>query len=127
MTLEFGEDLYLAVAYECAIRLENAGDVIDRLKEEDLVAEFGVVGGVEPYVISDFGQRNDVVLDFYSVPAGKANGLKKVKGFDSEDEERYVFLGDGKRDEVLAEKLEWTYYDFGKIARQEGWDVEREA
>jgi len=126
MPLEFGDDLHLAVAYECAVRLESVGDVIDHLKGEDLVAEFGVVGGVEPYVISDFAQRHDVVFDFYSVPAGKANGLKNAKDAVT-DGERYVFLGDGRRDEVLAEKLRWGYHDFDGVARQEGWDVEREA
>jgi len=127
MTLEFGDDLYLAVAYECAIRLENPGEVIDSVKEKNLIAEFGIVGGVEPYVITDFGQKHGVVIDFYSVPPGKSNGLKKAKGLDPADEERYVFLGGGKRDEVLAEKLGWEYYGFKEVAHKEGWDVEPEA
>jgi len=113
-------EVNLAVAYDGIVELDDPGFALSDL---DLrVDELGVVGNVKPYTVNDLGRRHDVNVDFYGVPPGKKNGLESGLADDPNHDPRYVFLGTGRRDEVLAEKLGWEYHDFYEVAEEEGWE-----
>lgn len=114
------ENVTLAVAYDGLMDLDDPGTALTDLWLR--VDEFGVVGNVKQYVVNDMGDRHNVGIDFYSTPPGKKNGLVRGMSNDPTHNPRYVFLGTGRRDEVLAEKLDWEYHDFYEIAEEEGWE-----
>ncbi|MDY6765607.1 MAG: hypothetical protein SV377_08025 [Halobacteria archaeon] len=100
--------------------IQNVGEVLRGLK--DLVGELGVMSdSVEPYVINDLGRKHDVHIDFYSLPSGKLEGLKRAKKEDHPPQTNYVFVGSGVRDETVAQKAGWEYIDIDDAIDEEWW------
>ena len=120
--MDLDGDVNLAVAYDGIVELEDPGTALTDLWLR--VDELGVVGNVESHVVTDLGMKHDVHIDFYAVPPGKKNGLVRGKSSEPDPEQRprHLFLGTSRRDEVLAEKMDWEYRDFYEVAEEEGWE-----
>jgi len=118
--IDLDEDLIVAVAYDGLMELDDVGAALEslRLHADDL----GIVGNVKQYVVNDMGYKYDVPIDFYATPPGKKNGLVRGRKTVLDADPRHVFLGTGRRDEVLAEKMDWEYYDFYEVAEERGWE-----
>jgi hypothetical protein len=114
------DDINLAVAYDGIVELEDPGHALNDLKLR--VDELGIVGNVKSHTANALGNKHDVHVDFHSVPPGKKNGLVRGRSTNPDSDTRHVFLGAGRRDEVLAEKMGWEYRDIFEVAEEEGWD-----
>lgn len=117
--IDLEEELIVAVAYDGLVQLDDIGGALEslRLHADDL----GVVGNVKQYVVNDMAHKHDVPIDFYATPPGKKNGLIRGRNNVLDANPRHIFLGTGRRDEVLAEKMDWEYIDFHDFAEEQGW------
>lgn len=106
-------DTHLALRYRYVTEHGDTGDVLRYFKQRS--GELGVVSdGVEAYVINDLGRKHDVHIDFYSVGT-VLEALERARKEDHPEGTRYVFAGDGRRDEVVAERAGWLYVDFDEL------------
>lgn len=121
MRMRVDSNTHLSLSYEGVVtEIQNVGEVLRGLKE--IVGELGVMSdSVEAYVINDLGGKHDVHIDFYSLPPGKLEGLKKAKKEDHPPQTDYVFVGSGVRDETIARKAGWDYIDIEEAVNEDWW------
>ena len=107
-------------------------DVLERLKEPtDAVeslqawAEYVGVASEKPqHVINGFCAKRDIHIDFFPGPdAGKKRTLERAREEMGLDADRHIYVGDSKRDEVMAEKTGWEYMDLNEVQRNVGWKL----
>lgn len=116
--MEVDGETHLAISYNCVNNHPDTGDFLSFWKSR--VCELGIVSdSVEAYVINDVGRKHDIHIDFYSVGT-KLEGLKRAKKEDHPDGTRYLFVGDSRRDRVVAEEAGWRYMDFEELLEIEG-------
>ncbi|XGI83283.1 hypothetical protein ACEU6E_08350 [Halorutilales archaeon Cl-col2-1] len=121
MSPEIDSDTHVGVSYEDLQRLEDEGEALRFLKSR--AEEIGVLSdSAETYVIKDLGRKHDVHIDFYSLP-GKLDCLQRSKKEDHPPETEYVYIGSGKRDEVIADRAGWEYVELEDVAREFGWEL----
>ncbi|MDZ7687613.1 MAG: hypothetical protein U5J64_02620 [Halobacteriales archaeon] len=118
--IDLDDELTVAVAYDGLVELDDVGTALESLRL--FADELGVIGNVKQYVVNDMGHKHGLPIDFYATPPGKKNGLMRGRSDDMSADPRYIFLGTGRRDEVLAEKMDWEYYDFYEVAEERGWE-----
>ncbi|MDY6780321.1 MAG: hypothetical protein SV760_07215, partial [Halobacteria archaeon] len=94
----------VALSFEGVLeRLENPAEAVETLRKW---AEYvGAPSGKEQHVVNGFCAKRDIHIDFFPGPdAGKLRTLERAENEMGLDADRHIYVGDTKRDEVIAEK-----------------------
>jgi phosphoglycolate phosphatase-like HAD superfamily hydrolase len=113
----------VALSFEDVLeRLEEPTDAVESLQAW---AEYVGVASEKPtHVVNGFCAKRDIHIDFFPGPdAGKMRTLERARDEMGLDAERHIYVGDSKRDEVMAEKAGWEYMSLDEVQRNVGWKL----
>jgi phosphoglycolate phosphatase-like HAD superfamily hydrolase len=115
----------VALSFEVLERLEEPTDAVESLQAW---AEYVGVASEKPqHVVNGFCAKRDIHIDFFPGPdAGKMGTLERAREEMGLDADRHIYVGDSKRDEVMAEKTGWEYMSLDEVQRNVGWKLKDE-
>jgi len=118
-------EVAVALSFEDVLtRLENPDEAMERLRKW---AEYVGVASEEPqHVVNGFCAKREIHIDFFPGPEDtRLETLERVRA-DMGTEihaDRYIYVGNSKRDEVVAEKADWDYMSLEDVQENVGWKV----
>lgn len=115
----------VAVALSFEGVLERLKEPTDAVESLQAWAEYVGVASEKPtHVVNGFCAKRDIHIDFFPGPdAGKMRTLERARDEMGLDAERHIYVGDSKRDEVMAEKAGWEYMGLDEVQRNVGWKL----
>ncbi|MFP4633101.1 MAG: hypothetical protein ACLFMT_06680 [Halobacteriales archaeon] len=111
----------VALSFEGVLEsLERPGDSVG---DVEAWAEYlGVASERPQHEVLGFCTKHDVHVDFFPGPrGGKLETLRRARTEMGIDADRYLYVGRGRRDEILADRAGWDYMDADEAAENVGW------
>lgn len=118
-----GETTAVALSFEDVLtRLRKPKEVTDGI--QGWADYLGVASERPQHEVNGYCAKREIHIDFFPGPdAGKLRTLERAKDEMGLDASQHIYIGSGKRDEVLAEKAGWSYLDVEDAARDGGWEL----
>ncbi|MDY6765694.1 MAG: hypothetical protein SV377_08505 [Halobacteria archaeon] len=119
------DDIALAISFEVLKELQDPKGAVDSAKS--WAKYIGVVSDKPTYAVNSYCAKRDIHFDFFSDSNdSKLETLRRTKRRERFDAERYIFIGDTKRDEVIAQKGGWEYVGLQDISNRPEWKPSKE-
>lgn len=118
----------VAVALSFEDVLQRLEDPVGSVESVQKWAEYvGVASEKQPHVVNGFCAKRDIHIDFFPGPdSGKMETLERARNEMGLDADKHIYVGDSKRDEVMAEKTGWEYMSLDEVRRNVGWKLKDE-
>lgn len=114
----------VALSFEGVLqRLEDPAEAVESTQKW---AEYVGVASEKPqHVVNGFCAKRDIHIDFFPGPdSGKIRTLERARDEMGLNADRHIYVGDSKRDEVMAEKTGWEYMSLEEVRENVGWEVD---
>lgn len=112
----------VALSFGVLRRLEDPAEAVESTQKW---AEYvGVASGKPQHAVNGFCAKRDIHIDFFPGPdSGKKRTLERAREEMGLNADRHIYVGDSRRDEVMAEKTGWEYMSLEEVRENVGWKL----
>lgn len=113
----------VALSFEDVLRrLEDPAEAVESTQKW---AEYVGVASEKPqHAVNGFCAKRDIHIDFFPGPdSGKKRTLERAREEMGLNADRHIYVGDSRRDEVMAEKTGWEYMSLDEVRENVGWKL----